>query len=80
MYDGMFWGMHFMWWIFFIVVLVWLFTARHTLFRPPSRTDSPLDILKQRFARGEINKEEYEERRRVLENEKSLEHESPLKS
>ena len=31
---------------------------------PPSRT--PLNILKERFARGEIDKEEYEERRRVL--------------
>jgi len=31
---------------------------------PPGRT--PLDILKERFARGEIGKEEFEERRRVL--------------
>ena len=31
---------------------------------PPSRT--PLDILKERFARGEIDKEDFEERRRVL--------------
>jgi putative membrane protein len=31
---------------------------------PPGRT--PLDILKVRFARGEIDKEEFEERRRVL--------------
>jgi putative membrane protein len=31
---------------------------------PPGRT--PLDILRERFARGEIDKQEFEERRRVL--------------
>jgi putative membrane protein len=31
---------------------------------PPNRT--ALDILKERFARGEIDKAEYEDRRRVL--------------
>lgn len=33
---------------------------------PPTKT--PMDILKERFARGEIDKEEFEERRRVLES------------
>jgi putative membrane protein len=31
---------------------------------PPART--PLDILKERFARGELDKLEFEERRRLL--------------
>jgi putative membrane protein len=31
---------------------------------PPGRT--PVDILKERYARGEIDRQEFEERRRVL--------------
>lgn len=32
----------------------------------PPQGRAPLDILKERFARGEIDQEEYESRRRVL--------------
>ncbi|WP_368904813.1 SHOCT domain-containing protein [Taklimakanibacter lacteus] len=37
-----------------------------TTTRYPVSDRTPLDILKQRFARGEIDKQEFEERRRVL--------------
>jgi putative membrane protein len=40
----------------------WQGVGQHQM--PPGRT--PLDILKERFARGEIDKEEFEGRRRVL--------------
>ncbi len=48
-------------WAVIIVLIVLLVRSRPV----HSRTD-PLDILKERFARGEIGKEEYEERRKVL--------------
>ena len=32
-----------------------------------AHADSPLDILRRRYARGEMNKEEFESRRRDLE-------------
>lgn len=71
---GMFFGPLFM--ILFLTLLIavvvllvrWLGgTSQGTMpphQSPPGKT--PLDILKERFARGEIDKEEFEERRRVL--------------
>ena len=73
------WGMHYMWgpwgigmmlmmlvfWGLVIVALVlgirWLVTQGRE-----SRSDSALDILRQRYARGEINKEEFEAKKREL--------------
>ena len=52
-----------------VVVLIvrWLGGTTHVHPPPhvPSRKE-PIDILKERFAKGEIDKEEFEERRRVL--------------
>jgi putative membrane protein len=48
-----------------VVLLVrWLGVPHHGAPGPAGRT--PLDILRERFARGEIDKEEFDERRRVL--------------
>ena len=49
-----------------ILMVRWLWgsglgTAPHY---PPGKT--PLDILKERYARGEVDKQEFEERRRTL--------------
>ena len=51
-----------------MVVLLarWLGGSSHGPVHHRLPGQAPLDILKERFARGEIDKDEYEERRRVL--------------
>lgn len=64
---GMGWGwfglMHLLWWAIVImgmaVALRWAAGGR-------SRADRSLEILRERYARGEIEKPEYEERLRHL--------------
>jgi putative membrane protein len=48
--------------IFCVAMMFFMMRGRHR-----HRSDYALDILKERFARGEINQAEYEERRRLLE-------------
>lgn len=55
-------GWMFLWWIFVIVVVVGagVFFVRQGRF---SREKSALDILKERYARGDISKQEFEEKK-----------------
>lgn len=61
----------FMWLIFLIAlgVAVYLIFRTIKLKGPGSSTvETPLDILKKRYAKGEINKEEYEQKKKDLES------------
>ncbi len=61
------WGMGYMWllWLAIIVAVVALmvYVARRS--QPPARKSAE-ETLKERFARGEMSKEEYEERLKTL--------------
>jgi len=76
------WGMHPMWWmggawgvgmmfmmlLFWSLVIVGLVLGIRWLMRQGknSQSDSALEILRQRYARGEINKEEFEAKKSDL--------------
>jgi putative membrane protein len=62
-----FWGMHLVWWIVWLVLLYWIFAVPYNIPGQRSKKDTPLDILKKRFAQGEINKEEFLEAKKLLE-------------
>ncbi len=67
---GMGWlGMILMAAFWIAVVIAIIFLIRWLILtggRPRPSEDSALDILKKRYARGEINKEEFEEKKRDL--------------
>jgi putative membrane protein len=59
-------------WIFWIVLIVVVVLLVRTVASgrtslPSPRQETPLDILKARYARGEIDEEEFQRRRRELE-------------
>jgi len=58
--------MHFIWWIVWIILIIWIFATPYNVPYQRTKKDSPLDILKTRFAKGEISKEEYEEAKKIL--------------
>lgn len=61
-------GMHAIWWIFWlVVVVVALAIWSPTFVRRTSGADAvPLDILQRRLARGEISPEAYEQAKALL--------------
>lgn len=50
MYYGHYWGMHFFWWIFLVVVLLWIFVLPYDIPGQRNKKETPLDILKKRYA------------------------------
>lgn len=71
MMGGFDWGMGlggWLWMVLAIVVIVAIVLAAVSALprRDSPPVDDPAQILKARFARGEISKDEYEQARRVL--------------
>jgi len=61
-----FWGMHLIWWFLWGVMLFWIFATPYSIPGQRAKKDSPLDILKKRFASGEITKEEFQEKKKII--------------
>jgi putative membrane protein len=70
MHYGFGYGGMFMWIIFLIVIgllIYFVVQARKTQGRAPTQDESHLDILKKRYAKGEISKEDFDRMKRDLE-------------
>ena len=67
-YDGFhFFGMHLIWWFVWCSMLFWIFASPYNIPGQDKKKNSAFDILRTRFASGEITKEEYAEKKKILE-------------
>ena len=70
-YYGWGWGMGFfmvIFWVLVIVGIVYLIRALIGTERKGIKEESALDVLKKRYAKGEISKEEFEEKKRDIQS------------
>jgi putative membrane protein len=64
------WGMSFIWWLFWIAAIAVFFALATPVRRSHARIyEDPLSILRRRFAAGEITTAEYEERKALLQRD-----------
>lgn len=68
-FEGHWGGMHIIWWVIWFVLLVWIFFIPSDIPYQKTKNEDPLQILKKRFAKGEITKEEYEDSKKTLETD-----------
>lgn len=66
MYDGHWFGGGFMWifWIALVLIVIWI--TKNITGNNSEKPKSAMDILKERYAKGEIDKEEYESKKQDL--------------
>ncbi len=66
-YNETYWGMNFIWWFVWLILIVWIFAVPYNIPGQRSRKDSPFDVLQKRFASGEITEDEYHKMKIILE-------------
>jgi putative membrane protein len=59
--------MNWIWWIVWGLIVIWIFALPIGIPGQRYQRERPLDILKKRFARGQIDQKEYRERKAKLE-------------
>ena len=65
-YTNNFWGMDIIWWFIWMVMIFWIFATPYDIPGHRRRKDAPIDILKKRFASGEITNDEYQDKKKIL--------------
>lgn len=61
-----YWGMHYIWWVIWVIILIWIFATPYHIPGQRKKKGTPLDILKNRFASGQMTKEEFVDAKKLI--------------
>ena len=67
-FDGHFMGGGFMWIVWILIIAGIFFLFQNAIKGRSTDKETPMDILKKRYARGEIDDEEFKQRHKELES------------
>ncbi|MEQ9469018.1 MAG: SHOCT domain-containing protein [Ekhidna sp.] len=68
LFEGHYWGMHVFWWVVWMIFIIWIFVTPWDIPGQRTKKETPLDILKKRYASGEIDRQQFEDMRKDLQN------------
>ena len=68
-YTSYYGGMNLVWWFIWVMLLFWIFALPYDIPGQRRRKENPFDILRKRFASGQITNEQYKEMKAILESE-----------
>jgi len=66
-YNNYYGGMALIWWAVWIIMIIWIFVTPYSIPGQRHKKETALDILKKRFASGEITEKEYYEKKSIIE-------------
>jgi putative membrane protein len=67
--NNYFWGMDLIWWFVWLALLFWIFAVPYNIPFQRNKKESPLDILQKRLALGQITTDEYQEMKKIIEQD-----------
>ncbi|MCC6371757.1 MAG: SHOCT domain-containing protein [Bacteroidia bacterium] len=62
-----FWGMHTFWWFVWVLLFFWVYATPYDIPGQRRKKEAPMDVLKKRYASGEIKQDEYLQIKKDLE-------------
>jgi putative membrane protein len=69
MFYGNYGGMNIIWWFVWGIFLFWIFITPYDIPGQRKKRNTALEILQQRYAQGQLTTAEYQERKKVLQQD-----------